>query len=366
MAKTELVTVEKLENDMLAELGRPLVGAVLNEIKSLGIKLPKARLELSIVYNRYLELNRQFRENEVTRPVANASIRNILIEQAAQALSKASSKSSDFSEDDSEDSEVVRQLNDDLNLVLRMEKSKGTLEKFDKTKGQLQLSLDKADIVVTYAPVLPITKPYLVRENLDKVGIKNTMFEGYTVLDKQLVVGIKNESMLQKIGAYRELKESVNTLVTLGKRASKAPVANGAYAEACFALKSEVLILASQMKSNREAQSILADIEPLRSKNGELDICNKITELAHKFTALVIEQLKAYGEEPSEKTITLGLLKAAQSATGQKNLMPCSDKTYNFMGASWLWIMPIKEMALMQRCAVGGHCAISKWAFAFS
>ena len=44
MAKTELVTVEKLENDMLAELGRPLVGAVLNEIKSLGIKLPKARL----------------------------------------------------------------------------------------------------------------------------------------------------------------------------------------------------------------------------------------------------------------------------------------------------------------------------------
>lgn len=68
--------------------------------------------------------------------------------------------------------------------------SKQFLRQAANNKNQLQTALIKKGVFVGYAPIIPLTKPNLVVEELVKRGIKARMYEGYPLLEKQLVAGI--------------------------------------------------------------------------------------------------------------------------------------------------------------------------------
>lgn len=67
------------------------------------------------------------------------------------------------------------------------------LAKTAESKNQIQRALIQTGIFVGYAPIVPITQPNLVLESLTKKGIKARMYEGYPLLERQLVAGITME-----------------------------------------------------------------------------------------------------------------------------------------------------------------------------
>lgn len=345
---------EQLSANMKADLSLQVATSTANEIRSLGIKYPKARKAITVVWNEYLELNRKFRSGEVLRPEANKEV-SYLCTKTAEAIFVAMAVPT---------ADMPAEADDEYtdNFVFDLDKSKELLRKYDPHKEKMQQEVLKNSHVITYAPVLPLTKPFLQIDKLKAIGFQATSFEGYAVLEKQMVIGVSNENIKKRVAVYTEMKESLKDLITAGKNASKASVESGKYAEACIVAKSETMRVCLLMKSNKicnVALEQLRGVDPTKS----VDNCNRILLLTQEVCKELKGLLSGYDGPLTEKALLESLLKSASALVKQKLVV--LGAPVNFMGATWQWVATSKEIAMMQRCAMGGHFAMARWTFAF-
>lgn len=345
---------EQLSANMKADLSLPIATSTANEIRSLGIKYPKARKAFVKIWNEYLELNRVFREGSKMRPAANKDIEDLctrVAEAVFVAMALPQSNLPDSADDEYTD-----------NFVFDLEKSKELLRKYNPHKEKMQQEVLKNSHVVTYAPVLPLTKPFLQIDKLKAIGFQATSFEGYAVLEKQLVIGVSNENIKKRISVYTEMREGLTDMLNAGKKAARSSVQSGSYAVACVEAKSETMRVCLSMKSNEvcsKALDQLRDIDPTKSTEN----CNQVLKLMHEVCLELKGLLSGYSGPLTEEALLKSLLQSASALTKQKLVVLGSP--VNFMGATWQWVATSKEIAMMQRCAMGGHFAMTRWTFAF-
>lgn len=346
---------EQLSANMKADLSLPIATSTANEIRSLGIKFPKARKAFITIWNQYLELNRVFREGGKMRPAANKEIED-LCTRVAEAIFVAMAIPQTKLPTEADDA-----YND--NFVFDLEKSKELLRKYNPHKEKMQQEVFKNSHVVTYAPVLPLTKPFLQIDKLKANGFQASSFEGYAVLEKQLVIGVSNANIKKRISVYTEMREGLSDMVNAGKKASRASVQSGSYAVACVEAKSETMRICLGMKSNdvcSKALEQLRTIDPTKSTEN----CNRVLKLMEQVCLELKGLLSGYDGPLTEEALLKSLLRSASALTKQK-LVPLGSPV-NFMGATWQWVASSKEIAMMQRCAMGGHFAMTRWTFAFA
>ena len=85
--------------------------------------------------------------------------------------------------------------------------------------------------------------------------------------------------------------------------------------------------------------------------------------LVHKVCTVLKEMLDYLPSVVNADTIYDGMVKTVGAATGKKLVMV--GKPGLALGASWLWLMTEKELNVLGKCAVSGHCSITKWGLAF-
>lgn len=367
--------LDALEDSMRTSLGKMTAPAVENEIRALGIKFPKARKAFAIKYNEYLELSRKYAAQEVTRPEANKVINDLLIPAMADHIDWAVNGDPK----DAHPELLIPPASDDLNLGADLALSPdNTLLKFAGSKHDLEVQLARHHHVVSYAPVIPLCKPYLLREKLPAKGFKADQFSHYVVLERQLVIGISHEFLANKKSEYSNVAEAFKTLQSLGKEAaklkpsSKTPLYDQSdsniekhikYLATCAALKTQVLTTTAQMKSNDEATGIGVAVSKLKPQRN-LDDCVKVEELAHALATILRRDMNTYEEVPTEDAMFETYMAAASKKLNKKLIR--HGGIISYLGASWIWVMTAKEIAALQSCALGGHFSLVRWGFAFS
>lgn len=345
--------LEQLFANMRGELSNPMPTATPNEIRSLGIKHPKARKTLLRVYNEFLELNRQMRAGEAERPELNKKIDGLIDIAAAAIDADLQGLDTAAEPEDDEYTDLV---------VFDLEKSKELLEKYAPHKEKMQRDVLTQSHVLKYAPVLPLCKPFLEIEKLKAAGFQATRFEGYTVLEKQLVIGISHGSVKKKLATYQEIEESFNTIQSLGKKAHKTKKSSDAYLELIVELKSEAMKAALRMKSNAVVQEALAKLRttnPVKGYSAQTEVAEHAFAISRELHAI----LKGYDGPLTEEALLDTLVKSASNMTKQ-TLMRLGSPI-NYLDATWLWVATAKEIGMLQRCALGGHFALQRWSFAF-
>ena len=347
---------DQLEANMLADLGRPTSNSVQNEIKSLGIKFPKARTGLAKVFNQFVEISRQAREGEIMRPQANKQIRELLIPQASDYVHWA------VNGDPDETPGYESPKDDALNPDADMQEGSELLKKFDPAKADLKSALVSNNHVLSYAPVIPLCKPYLLSEKLSEKGFKFAKLSHYVVLERQLVVGIDNDWMKGKVAKFSQVEGDFKDLVKLGLLTKKATVSSGEFNAAAMALRKAAITVLVQMKSSKAAQELLEKLKPLKPEKS-IDDANAVCVNAREVCALLKAQLDTYAGPVDEKMLIASFVKAA--AKSLKKNLEVFGSTVNYMGATWVWLMTPKEVNMLQGCALGGHFSLVRWGFAF-
>ena len=366
---------EQLEANMMADVGRANANSVMNEIKALGIKFPKARPGLAKVFNQFVEVSRQLRTSEIMRPEALKLIRSALIPAAGDYINWAVNGDPEVTP--GYEAPIVE--NDDLNPNEGTSVTDGSiLTKFEATRNDLHKQLTRHHHVVAYAPVLPLCKPYLLREKLTERGVKYSAFEHYTILERQLVIGISNDFLRKKVLEYSQVNDAYQGLRSLGRGAQKYRVnLSGSasqlseaarekwlkYLAACTALRTETITVASQMKSDEAAQAILTAARELRPSRGA-DECHKIEEQAYMLALTLKTTVDTYDGPVTEKA----LLNSFVTSTGKalkKNLTAFGPPMVA-VDATWMWVLTQKEINMLQSCALGGHFSLAHWGFSFT
>lgn len=347
----------QLEANMLSDLGRPNSNSVMNELKSLGIKFPKARPGFSKLFNQFSELSRQAREGEIMRPQANKQIRDLLIPAASDFVNWA------VNGDPEETPGYESPSNDNLNPDQEMTKGSELLRKFDPEKSDLKSALLLNHHVLSYAPIVPLCKPFLLADKLSEKGFKFSNLNGYIILERQLVVGADNHWMKEKVGEFKEVAKAFDDLRSLGVATKNAPVATGEFAAACVALRAEAINVLSQMKSNDDAQNLLAEIKSQKPAR-DLEHANNVTVIAHKICTLLKQQMDSWSGPTDDKSLIESLTKAASKSL--KKNYSVFGSPINHLGATWVWLMTQKEINLLQSCALGGHFSLVRWGLAFA
>lgn len=358
--------LDQLESNMLADLGRDNANSVMNEIKSLGIKFPKARKNFALTVNRYLEVSRQAKAGEIMRPEAIKIIKSVILPAASDYIDWAvngdpeeapgyvgPSKFSKGSEDD-----ALNPEGEDLS------KHKAVLDKFEATKASLQKRLAADGKVLAYAPVLPLCKPYLLDDKLSEHGIKASKLAHYTILERQLVLGIDNDVLKSKVSAYSDVKEALGSLAKLGKLAAKASKSSGAYNAACVALRTEALTVIAHSKSDKALQAIGLELKRLKPAR-DIEDAHKVYELARKVCAALGEVLKAHDGPVTELSLLASLVRTAAKTLGKKDLKPFGG-AIRHLDATWVWLLTDKEVNTLQACALGKHFSLTRWGFGFA
>ena len=355
--------LEQLEANMMADVGRVNSNAVQNELKSLGMKHPKARKGFSVIFNRFVELSRQLRDGEITRPDANKAIRINLIPATIDYINWAVNG-------DPEETPGYVKESDDLNPSADMGLSEGNLLlKYDANKAELQRKLLEHHHVVATAPILPLTKPYLLRDKLSEKGFKNDSFSHYTILERQLVIGIDDNYLKEKVGEYQQVAEAFASLRRSGKLTAKSrprkpdmedPKAAG-YMSQCMALRTEAITVASQMKSNETVQEALTGLKATKPTRS-FEHCQQVEKLSYVIAKVLHTTLSAYDGPVTEEKLLESFVKTT-SATLKQPYTVLGGK-FNYLNATWLWLMTPKTLGALQSCALGGHFSLTKWGFA--
>ena len=291
------------------------------------------------------------RAGEATVKAANPEIRDVILEDLRSAQAKLAPGVVDPEE-----------RNNDLDPEVRFEKH--ALDRFKSTKDSVNSELSTHGSVMTYAPILPLCKPYLLVERLTAAGIANSKFEGYTVLDQQLVVGITNEELTKKLAAYTNLQEGFDSITKLGQAAYKLRANLDKYTDAVQNLRSTTLgVLAQMVKvpelANLDTMLRGAKINTLKPKTYDV-----VISVVHKICTVLKEMLDYIPERVTADTIYDGMIRTAEKTTGKKLI--AVGKPSLALGASWLWLVTAKELNTISKCALGGHCSIAKWGLAFS
>lgn len=340
--------LEPLENAMIAELALPKCNSVSNNLRLLQQSSPALRKALLIAMNKFSELQRRFREGEVTRKEANNEIRTE-ISDGIRAANKPKT------------GEEPVERNNDLDPEVRFERHE--LDRFKGTRDSLVSELGKHGTAMSYAPVFPHCKPYLLVEKLKEFGIDYSKFEGHTILDSQLVVGITNEEFTKKLAAYNNLNEGFIRIVAQGKQAYKVQKDEDRYAAAVQDLRSMTLGVLAQMTKVPELKALenmllSAKINTLKPKTYAV-----VVSIVHKVCTVLKELLDYLPSKVTAETIYDAMVKTASAATGKKLI--AVGRPSLLLGASWLWLATANEINQITKCALGGHCAIIKWGLAF-
>lgn len=365
---------EQLEANMVADVGRGNSNSVMNELKTLGIKFPKARPGFAKVFNRFEELSRQLREGEIARPQALKVIRTQLISAIADYVTWAvggepetnPGYEQELPENDNLNPGVGTQVTPD-NLLL----------KFESSRASLQAQLVRHHHVVAYAPIIPMTNPSLLKDKLNKFGIKNDSFNYYTILERQLVIGMSNEFMQEKKLEYSEVNDAFQQLKQCGQLVAKYRLSEkeknnssdatrdkyAKYLVACDALKKCAVSIAAQRKSDKASQEILSKLRGLRVDRSAKDR-DTSEHLAFDLTKLLKQTRDTYDGVVDDESLMATYLKSA-SAVLKKELTQFGSRV-NYLNATWIWALTQKEINVLQSCAFSGHFKLARWGFSFT
>lgn len=94
--------------------------------------------------------------------------------------------------------------------------AEGELKTYRKNSVQLRSDLMRANFVLGYAPVLPITTTPMSAQKLKNLGFSVATVGDYTVIEDQLVLGIRHK------GLEEDLEESMKTKLPEGVTGDKA------------------------------------------------------------------------------------------------------------------------------------------------
>ena len=94
--------------------------------------------------------------------------------------------------------------------------AEGELKTYRKNSVQLRSDLMRANFVLGYAPVLPITTTPMSAQKLKNLGFSVATVGDYTVIEDQLVLGIRHK------GLEEDLEESMKTKLPKGVTGDKA------------------------------------------------------------------------------------------------------------------------------------------------
>ena len=345
-----MIETDALESAMIAELSLPNNNSTNNHIRLIQQKEPKLKGVLLRISNRYLELKRSFREGETTRPAANKIIREVYMLELLKA--------------DPADAPTKLEENDNLDPFVRLSKDASELNRFTPTQSQFLKDLAEKGNVMAYAPILPLCKPYLLRDKLTAKGIKNSVFEGYTILDRQLVVGISNVELTRKINAYRDLNDGFTELQRLGKAAEKVSKEPLRYYEAIKAMKGVALGLASQLDTVASVSKLGADLKGLKFVPQKQETYEPVVKAIWEIAKELKELRDQFDGPVTAESIYDRIIKSASKMVGKQ--LRAVANPHLALSASWLWLISDKELGMITGAALGGHCSISKWGLAFS
>jgi hypothetical protein len=343
---------EALESAMIAELGLGKSPSTNNNLRLIQIAAPKLKNTLLRIANRYMELQRQFREEEITRPAANKIIRELYIPELLKDLP-------DEAFNPVKDS-------DNLNPFVTLTQDKSELERFKPTKEKLAQEIRTKGQVLAFAPVLPLCKPYLLKEKLNARGIKNISFEGYVVLEKQLVVGVSIDELNRKVNAYKDLLDGFDEIRKLGKEAKKIADKKdaGKYFAAIQNLRSVTLGIVTQLNSNAALTDLSAKLKSVKVVPTKPDSYENTIQTVWDIAKVIKELLDEFDGAVTMESLHASLIKSSSKILGKK--LVSVGKPHTALGAEWLWLITEKELGYITSSSLGGHCAITKWGLAFS
>lgn len=177
--------LEKLDNDS-GELvqtmfnsikqSKPDIARVRKQVENLGKYARDLRDSLVVLFNTFTSLVDEVAADDITPAEAKTQLQKVAQKFLVAVADLTEEKSR------SDTSFETRQL---LNRQF--------LNRTVEARSQIQQALIKAGVFVGYAPIIPITQPNLMVDALTKKGIKARMYEGYPLLEKQLIAGITME-----------------------------------------------------------------------------------------------------------------------------------------------------------------------------
>lgn len=143
-------------------------------VQDLGKYARDLRQPLVVLYNTFASVCSEVQSQDLTRSEA----RDLLNKGVSTYMKEVALFTSRFNRGSSAYEQKQSQTADFMRNSLR-------------TRQQLQTELLKKGIFVGYAPIIPIfASGFFDTDKLSRTGIKFRMFEGYPVLEKQLIVGM--------------------------------------------------------------------------------------------------------------------------------------------------------------------------------
>lgn len=345
-----MIELDALESAMIAELALPNTNSVTNNLRLIHNQQPALKKELLKVSNMYAELRRQFREGEFTRKEANIHIRDTIIESLRTG---AISKMPD-----------PKTRNDNLDPTVRLDQPHA-LDRFNDTKQSLIKDLTNQGTVMATVPLLAICNPPLLADKLTAAGIPNSKYETYyTILDRQLVVGISNLEFSKKLKAYTDLQDAYTELANMGKHSFKVRKDLDAYHETVDNMRSKALGIMSQMSKVNALAAFEAALTNTKANSSKPATYSTILIAVQGLLTLLRDMIDAIpNKKITAESIYEELVKQASTNMG-KNLKMVG-RAHVALEASFIWLMTDKEQIRLLKCSAGGHSAITKWGLAF-
>lgn len=353
--------LKSLKDAMVAELNRNNHNSVQNSFKAIGLLYPKLRNHIIPQFNRYEETCRAKAADETTDREAMTSI-NQIVDTIGRLMLESADKAAD--KEAAPAAPGVGQFKGDLVhlnpwMPPDLTKSLELLRSYSKDKAHIERILATDSHVITWAPVLPLTQPSLMKDMLDQRGFPNELFEGYAVLQKQLVVGVTIEEMNARVNAYTTLEKAFADLRDLGARAQKA--GGMKYEEAVLSVYTHVRLEMPKWEADKETYAKMDAVIKARKDKRE-DAFDAILVKAHALAKHLKERLDET-DPVSEETVLAQFVSAAKAAVGKQLIQVGPVITHN--KTRWVWLMHPKELTLLQQCALGGHFKLSRWTLAF-
>lgn len=335
---------DKLENVMVAELGKRNANGVQNETKLLGSQNPWVRPALAKIYNKYLAISEGFRREELTKPLCNAQIRQLIAEARNVWVKQRYEE-----EDAPKESEALPGLYDPRQV-------ENLLQAFEPDRAKLAKAIVSKSMVVTYAPVLPLTKPGLMVDKLKELGIDASNMAGYAVLGKQIIVGVNNEEMDKRIKAYTDLEAAIKAIKAAANVAKRSPDAAN-QTKNILALVHECEDACKRFRSTKQLSDYL---KALKATDDIIEM-QKLCGLVYKRLQEAFEQFEA---PVTRDSVMEGAVAMAEKALGKKLVVYGSP--IGWFNGTWAWLATEKEINMLQRCSFGGHFSMLRWSFAFA
>lgn len=343
------MNLDAIEHAMIHDLGLPSQSATRNQLVLLQKQYPKSKGPIIRVLNRYLDLCRRFREGEILRPAANKIIREqympeILKEDPDDAILEKPAPISD----------------DSLNPF----NGPTEFKKFTDVKDGLVKQVSEDGTVFSFAPIIPLTTPSLVPQQLERKGIPYSVFAKYVILDRQMVIGISHKELEKRSGAFALFRQGFRDIQESGKQLNKLSKNRVAYLQGAKDLRAMALGITSQLDGVAEMQVMDRKIRNVQVSVKDNGSAEEVVHLVAELGTRMREYMENHESSVSEDAVMDQLMRRAGKVVGKK--LSLVARSINYAGAKWAWVASDKEISMIMSCGFANHCAIEKWGFAFS